>query len=240
MHDISKALTMLQTIGQISKQINSGPVYAVGGVPRDFVLGSSQVKDIDISGGDDLLALNVAHFFGTLPKKTFVGRWVIPIADAPKVDFSTQEINPNVLSEFDRELSPLEQEQYSRDFTINTLLIPLGDPGGLKVEDPTGRGLKDLRNGVLDTPVDPNITLQNDPRRILRAYQLRAKYGFQFSPRLASAIERNKSLLKNIPDFSARLSINKIIREDRNLARQLRREGFFDWLPVTTNLMQGL
>lgn len=60
-----------------------------------------------------------------------------------------------------------------RDFTFNTLAIDLND---LSVKDPTGNGIKDLKDGVLRTPLDPYQTFLDDPLRILRAIRMKNRF----------------------------------------------------------------
>ena len=69
-----------------------------------------------------------------------------------------------------------------RDFTINALFYNVSDG---KVEDLTGFGLKDLRDGVIRTPLAAAQTFRDDPLRMLRAMRFGSRFGF----RLDGAIE---------------------------------------------------
>lgn len=51
-----------------------------------------------------------------------------------------------------------EQDASRRDFTINSLFYNVNQQ---KVEDLTGKGLDDLKNGIIRTPLDPHITLMD-------------------------------------------------------------------------------
>lgn len=51
-----------------------------------------------------------------------------------------------------------EQDALRRDFTINSLFYNLNERA---VEDLTGRGLQDLRAGVMRTPLPPNETFMD-------------------------------------------------------------------------------
>ncbi len=57
-----------------------------------------------------------------------------------------------------------------RDFTLNALFYNARTG---EVEDFTGRGRADLAAGVLRTPLDPAVTLDEDPLRALRAVRFR-------------------------------------------------------------------
>lgn len=48
-----------------------------------------------------------------------------------------------------------QQDAERRDFTINSLFYNINER---TVEDFTGRGLLDLRNGIMATPLEPRIT----------------------------------------------------------------------------------
>lgn len=69
-----------------------------------------------------------------------------------------------------------KEDSYRRDFTVNALYYNLQTQC---VEDFTGHGLDDLKSGVLRTPLEPVVTLLDDPLRALRA--LRFSCCLQFS-----------------------------------------------------------
>eukprot|EP00578_Thalassiosira_sp_NH16_P023731 CAMPEP_0181085772 /NCGR_PEP_ID=MMETSP1071-20121207/5401_1 /TAXON_ID=35127 /ORGANISM="Thalassiosira sp., Strain NH16" /LENGTH=764 /DNA_ID=CAMNT_0023167583 /DNA_START=122 /DNA_END=2416 /DNA_ORIENTATION=+ len=86
-----------------------------------------------------------------------------------------------------------------RDLTINSLFYNIND--GV-VEDMTGRGLRDLRRGVVDTPLPPLTTLLDDPLRVLRSVRFAARLRFGMAdelreaaadPRVRTALERKVS-----------------------------------------------
>ena len=69
-----------------------------------------------------------------------------------------------------------EEDAFRRDLTINALFYNLRTR---KVEDPTGRGLLDLYNGIVSTPLqDPLMTLLDDPLRVLRSVRFTSRFGF--------------------------------------------------------------
>ena len=53
----------------------------------------------------------------------------------------------------------------SSDITINSLFYNIHTK---RIEDYTKKGLDDLRNGFIRTPLDPKETFLDDPLRILR------------------------------------------------------------------------
>ena len=80
-----------------------------------------------------------------------------------------------------------------RDFTINAMAYNHRD--GLV--DPFS-GLVDLALGIIRCVGNPDDRFQEDALRILRALRFAATYGFKIEEETASAVHRNKELLKNI------------------------------------------
>ena len=87
-----------------------------------------------------------------------------------------------------------------RDFTVNALAVRLngggasGARGGAphpsafgEIVDPHG-GLDDLEAGVLRTPLDPRVTFEDDPLRMLRAARFAAQLGFRIAPEALAAM----------------------------------------------------
>ncbi|KAG2449716.1 hypothetical protein HYH02_005243 [Chlamydomonas schloesseri] len=78
-----------------------------------------------------------------------------------------------------------QQDALRRDFTINALFYNIS-AGGV-VEDLTGRGLQDLRDGLIRTPLPPMETFLDDPLRVLRAVRFGTRFGFQLHPDILEA-----------------------------------------------------
>jgi tRNA nucleotidyltransferase (CCA-adding enzyme) len=72
-----------------------------------------------------------------------------------------------------------------RDLTINSLFYNLHTED---VEDWTGHGLQDIKNGIIRTPLDPIMTFKDDPLRVLRAVRFAARLNFQMTPEVKAAI----------------------------------------------------
>lgn len=71
--------------------------------------------------------------------------------------------------------SPLE-DALRRDITINALFYNLHSR---QVEDFTKKGLDDLKNGVIRTPLPPRQTFLDDPLRLLRVIRFATRFGFR-------------------------------------------------------------
>ncbi|KAH7415438.1 hypothetical protein KP509_14G043600 [Ceratopteris richardii] len=77
-----------------------------------------------------------------------------------------------------------KEDAYRRDLTINSLFYNINT--GL-IEDFTGRGLSDLRNGVIATPLPPKTTFLDDPLRVLRAIRFAARFNYKIQEELKVA-----------------------------------------------------
>jgi tRNA nucleotidyltransferase/poly(A) polymerase len=76
------------------------------------------------------------------------------------------------------------QDAYRRDLTINSLFFNINEN---RVEDFTGRGMDDLRKGLIDTPLNAKDTFLDDPLRVLRAIRFAARLNFRLSDEVKEA-----------------------------------------------------
>jgi tRNA nucleotidyltransferase/poly(A) polymerase len=85
----------------------------------------------------------------------------------------------------------------------NTLLWRLRDlthgPDRAEVIDLTGCGRRDLEQGLVRCPRDPNIVFSDDPTRLIRLIKFVGRYGFKVPPDVAAAVRRNAPKLANAP-----------------------------------------
>jgi tRNA nucleotidyltransferase/poly(A) polymerase len=86
------------------------------------------------------------------------------------------------------ELGTLEDDLIRRDFTVNA--IAEDEQGSLI--DPFGGG-QDIIDGVLRTPMDPMVTLMEDPLRILRAFRFSLTKNFLMDDKLQAAISQREA-----------------------------------------------
>lgn len=186
-------------------------VYLVGGFVRDRLLGAAG-KDIDFVqvGGDGipLLAAVAAtlrwappqHFerFGTgqIRGDGFILEVVRARAERYDPDSRKPDVRPGTL----------EEDVWRRDFTVNALCQTFDG----RVLDLTGRGLDDLRAGVLRTPLDPAETFSEDPLRMLRGARFVAQLGFTLAPGVLEAM-REQALRVAV------VSVERISEELRRL-----------------------
>lgn len=73
----------------------------------------------------------------------------------------------------------IEEDLSRRDFTVNAMAlgIPTDESATPEMIDPTG-GLGDLQDGLLRTPLDPEISFSDDPLRMLRLFRFVSTLGF--------------------------------------------------------------
>lgn len=83
------------------------------------------------------------------------------------------------------ECGTAEEDALRRDATLNALFYNLNHD---KIEDFTGRGLDDLRNGVLRTPLAPYQTFLDDPLRVLRLIRFSSTFNFVIEPHTLAAM----------------------------------------------------
>lgn len=83
----------------------------------------------------------------------------------------------------------LTDDLHRRDFTINAMAISVNpDRFGL-LEDPFD-GQADLRRGLLRTPLDPDVTFEDDPLRMIRAARFATRLRFQVDAEALNAMKR--------------------------------------------------
>src|SRR5262249_61367795 len=81
-----------------------------------------------------------------------------------------------------------EEDAFRRYFTINALFY---DIASFSVIDYVG-GLEDLRAGIVRSIGDPDVRLNEDPVRMLRAIAIAARLDFTLEPSLLAAIRTHR------------------------------------------------
>jgi hypothetical protein len=171
--------------------------YLVGGVPRDFYLKSRNFNapaDYDITTNDSdimRLAITASEKLGRRFRFFPDGHMSIYMEDLT-FDFSSNFVSPKAVEYIDKELGISDEnmfEVYSRDFTINTLHKSfLSD----NVLDFTGRAKEDLDKKVISTVLPPDISLQDDFRRVFRSINFAARLGFSIDSIIMDYVLNNR------------------------------------------------
>src|SRR5258707_7142553 len=180
--------------------------YLVGGSVRDLLLGRLP-KDFDI--GTSAHPSQVKKLFrncwiiGRRFRLAHVkfGQKVIEVATFRRQVAAGEEVvqdgvpapDPNTpegeqLIHHDNTFGTPEEDAFRRDFTINALFY---DIASFSVIDYVG-GLEDLRAGVVRSIGDPDVRLNEDPVRMLRAIAIAARLDFTIEPTLLAAIRRHR------------------------------------------------
>ena len=104
----------------------------------------------------------------------------------------------------------LEDDQRRRDFTVNALAVCLNADRYGELMDPFG-GIQDLNEGILRTPLDPDITFSDDPLRMMRAVRFASQLGFRIADDTFEAIGRNAKRIEIVSAERITTELNKIM-----------------------------
>ncbi len=189
--------------------------YVIGGFVRDIFL-KRPSKDIDVVtlGSGIELAGFVAAELGKKAKLTVFKNFgtaqikfkdlEVEFVGARKESYTRDSRNPIV------EDGTIEDDQNRRDFTINAMAICLNKNRFSELVDPFN-GLNDLKNFVIRTPLNPDITFSDDPLRMMRGIRFSAQLGFFLEENTFDAIARNKERIEIISKERIADELNKIM-----------------------------
>ena len=104
----------------------------------------------------------------------------------------------------------LEDDQNRRDFTINAMAICLNSARFGELVDPFN-GLADLEDGIIATPLDPEVTFSDDPLRMMRCIRFATQLNFQIEDETFEALERMADRIKIVSGERIEVELNKII-----------------------------
>ena len=208
------AAPIFHQIGQTADELGLD-CYLVGGYVRDlFLERPSQDIDCVVVGSGICVAealskrlgrqahLSVFRNFGTAQVK-----WrdvEVEFVGARRESYSHDSRKPIV------EDGTLEDDLDRRDFTINALAVCLNhDRFGQLVD--RFDGLLDLEDGLIATPLDPDITFSDDPLRMMRCIRFATQLRFQIEDETQEALARNAERIKIISQERIVDELNKII-----------------------------
>ena len=189
--------------------------YVVGGYVRDLFLErpSNDIDVVVVGSGIQVASelksvlgkkahLSVFRNFGTAQVKykdtevEFVG--------ARKESYSHDSRKPVV------EDGTLEDDQNRRDFTINALAVCLNRERFGELVDPFG-GVDDLWDGIIRTPLDPDVTFSDDPLRMMRCVRFATQLNFLIEDETFEALERNADRIRIVSGERIEEDLNKIM-----------------------------
>ncbi len=189
--------------------------YVVGGYVRDiFLERPSNDIDVVVVGSCIRIAtelkqmlgrkahLSVFRSFGTAQVK-----WKdteVEFVGARRESYSHDSRKPIV------EDGTLEDDQNRRDFTINAMAICLNKDRFGELVDPF-YGIEDLEDGIIRTPLDPDITFSDDPLRMMRCVRFATQLRFMIDDETFDALERNAHRIKIVSGERIKDELNKIM-----------------------------
>jgi poly(A) polymerase len=206
-------LKVISVLKEISEQKNQS-IYVIGGYVRDVLLNRT-TKDIDImieGSGVDLaneaakkLAIQKVSVFKNFGTAMFNYNGLdVEFVGARKESYRTDSRKPIV------ENGSLQDDQNRRDFTINALAINLHPNNYGELIDPFN-GLEDLKNKIIRTPLNPDITYSDDPLRMMRAIRFASQLNFTIEEQSLLSITKNKERINIISKERITDELNKII-----------------------------
>ena len=104
----------------------------------------------------------------------------------------------------------MEDDQNRRDFTINALAVSLNKATFGELVDPFD-GVYDLEDGIIRTPLDPDVTFSDDPLRMMRCVRFATQLNFYIEDETFDALTRNADRIKIVSGERIVVELNKIM-----------------------------
>ncbi len=206
-------------IGQVADDMGV-ECYVVGGYVRDIFLErpSNDIDVVVVGSGIDVATqlkqrlgrkahLSVFRNFGTAQVKINDGQGKtieVEFVGARRESYSRDSRKPIV------EDGTLEDDQNRRDFTINAMAICLNSQRFGELVDPFN-GLADLEDGIIATPLDPEVTFSDDPLRMMRCVRFATQLRFQIEDATFDALSHMADRLKIVSMERIEVELNKIM-----------------------------
>ena len=198
MQSVAQALANLNELTASELFLRLGRIFAeagkelalVGGPVRDAFLGRKS-PDLDFTTNalpDETIAIlkgnvdtwwDIGKEFGTIGAR--IGNDTVEITTYRSDEYDADSRKPLVA--FGKSL---EADLFRRDFTVNSMALRL--PEQVFV-DPTN-GLQDLLDGILKTPIEPEISFSDDPLRMMRGARFASQLGFEIEPATFEAMKQ--------------------------------------------------
>lgn len=192
--------------------------YVVGGWVRDLLL-KRPSKDVDfvcVGSGIQLAEsvarrlenakVNVFRNFGTAMIR--YKDWELEFVGARKESYRKDSRKPLV------EDGTLEDDQNRRDFTINAMAISLNIDDFGELIDPF-KGVADLKSKMIRTPMEPGITFNDDPLRMMRGIRFASQLNFDIDPDTWQGITDHAERIRIVSAERITDELNKIILSPR-------------------------
>ena len=211
-----KNYSFLSTACETARKLNT-KIFIIGGFVRDLIL-NRQASEIDFlvmgngtefaeSYAEKLGAKNISVFrnFGTAHFR--YENFDLEFVGARKESYDRDSRKPMVFT------GSFLDDINRRDFTINTLALSLNKDDYGELID-TYDGIKDIENKLIKTPIDPLITFDDDPLRIMRAFRFASQLNFRLDDSIPMAANQLKGRLKIVSQERITDEFLKILSSD--------------------------
>ncbi|MAT02752.1 MAG: hypothetical protein CL421_06875 [Acidimicrobiaceae bacterium] len=194
--------TIIQQVDEVRRTFESAgkKIYLVGGIVRDLYGNATNIQNLDIDLTTNATPAEIKAIikpiadnlwlsgekFGTIG--AHVNGKTIEITTHRSESYLSDSRKPIV--EFSQQI---EEDLSRRDFTVNSMAIDLSSK---ELIDPFN-GQKDFADGVLRTPLNPDISFSEDPLRMLRAARFTCR--FELTP--------TKKMVQSMKALAPRLEI---------------------------------
>lgn len=190
---------ILIKIGKIA-DLHNYEIYVVGGYIRDYFL-EKERSDFDITVVGDSLAFTklIAQEFNSVPVvyERFrtgmvpIGKHKVEFVGTRKEEYNESSRKPKVTE------GTLLDDLKRRDFKVNAMAASLNEKNFGNLIDEFD-GLKDLKNKILQTPLDPIVTYSDDPLRMMRAARFASQLQFYIEEHSFESISKMSDRIKII------------------------------------------
>jgi len=219
MNSVAQALENLNELTSGELFLRLGRIFAdaghelalVGGPVRDAFLGR-KAPDLDFTTSalpDETIKIlkgnvdawwDIGKEFGTIGAR--IGDDTVEITTYRADEYDETSRKPLVA--FGKSL---EADLFRRDFTVNAMALRL--PEKVFV-DPTN-GLQDLLDGILKTPIEPEISFSDDPLRMLRGARFASQLGFEIEPKTFEAMQSMTDRLEIVSAERIQVELTKLM-----------------------------
>lgn len=192
--------SFLTTVKKLASEKNE-KAFIVGGFVRDQLLHRvSNEIDFLIIGDGVQFATALGNNFGLKNVITYKNygtaqfkyeNFQLEFVGARKESYTENSRNPTI------ESASFEEDIVRRDFTINALAVSLNADNYGEIID-LFSGYDDIKNKIIRTPIDPMITFNDDPLRILRAFRFASQLNFNVDESIIHAANSLRQRLRII------------------------------------------
>lgn len=193
---IKKQIPFYEKLLKTLKKLNTDAVL-VGGSVRNLLMGIP-VNDWDFVVPEK--ALDMAKELSHITNSTFV-----LLDEELEIARLVPRNNKKIYLDFALSRGNLMKDLALRDFTINAIAIDMKTG---EIIDPSG-GMKDMEKQLIRASQERNIT--DDPLRILRAYRMKAQFGFCIDEDTLQWMMKHKNMLQQVSFERIRDEIFKIL-----------------------------